>query len=484
VTLNGDTTPESDETFFANLSGVSGPGVTVVDDQAEVTILNDDVQELINGVAVTGLAGATGTQTNFIMNVPAGATNLAFTTSGGTGDADLYVRFGSAPTTTVYDCRGFLSGNNDSCSFPSPSAGTYYVMLNAYSTYSGAQIVGSYTPPPVSLSISDVSKAEGNSGTTVVTFTVSLSAVSASPVTYDIATGNNTASSASDYVAKSLIGETIPAGQLSRTFTVNVNGDTTVEANESFKVNLSNPGGATILDGSANGHILNDDGAALTINDLSIQEGNSGTKVATFTVRLLAASASNVSFDIATGGGTATAGVDYVAKSLIGEIIPAGQLSKTFTVTIKGDLAREQNETFKATLSNVTNATLLRIQGQVTVLNDDGPLLTVSNASVSEGNSGTKVMTFTINLVRPSTLPVTYNIGTVSETATATVDYVGKNLLGETIPAGMLSKTFTVTIKGDVTVEANETFSVRLSQATGGATILDGYGQGTITNDD
>ncbi|CAG0937081.1 Xanthomonalisin [Thermoflexales bacterium] len=99
---------------------------------------------LQNGVPVTNLSGSQGSQTNFTMNVPAGASNLSFVISGGTGDADLYVRFGAAPTTGTYDCRPYLNGNNETCSFASPQVGTYYVMLVAYTSYSGVSLVGSY----------------------------------------------------------------------------------------------------------------------------------------------------------------------------------------------------------------------------------------------------------------------------------------------------------------------------------------------------
>ncbi len=100
---------------------------------------------LTNGVAKTGLAGSTGSQLNFTMVVAAGASNLKFVMSGGTGDADLYVRFGSAPTTSNYDCRSWVTGNNETCTITTAQAGTYYVMINAYSAYSGASLTGSYT---------------------------------------------------------------------------------------------------------------------------------------------------------------------------------------------------------------------------------------------------------------------------------------------------------------------------------------------------
>jgi hypothetical protein len=100
--------------------------------------------ELQNGVPVSGLSGTLGSQRFWTMSVPSGASNLQFQMSGGTGDADLYVRFGSAPTMTTYDCRPFASGNNETCSFASPAAGTWHVMIVGDDPYSGATLVGSY----------------------------------------------------------------------------------------------------------------------------------------------------------------------------------------------------------------------------------------------------------------------------------------------------------------------------------------------------
>ncbi|MBS0487885.1 MAG: pre-peptidase C-terminal domain-containing protein [Proteobacteria bacterium] len=100
---------------------------------------------LQNGVAVTGLSAATGGQLTYTMVVPAGATGLSFAISGGTGDADLYVKFGSAPTLSSYDCRPYVTGNSETCNISNVQAGTYYVMLNGYAAFSGVSLVGSYT---------------------------------------------------------------------------------------------------------------------------------------------------------------------------------------------------------------------------------------------------------------------------------------------------------------------------------------------------
>ncbi|MGJ8664481.1 MAG: S8 family peptidase [Marinicella sp.] len=102
---------------------------------------------LVNGTAKTGLSGASGSQTFYTLAVPAGATDLSFALSGGSGDADMYVRFGSAPTTSSYDCRPYRNGNNETCNISNVQAGTYHVMLRGYSSYSGTSLVGSFTPP-------------------------------------------------------------------------------------------------------------------------------------------------------------------------------------------------------------------------------------------------------------------------------------------------------------------------------------------------
>ncbi len=101
---------------------------------------------LQNGVAATGLNATKGNAVAYTMIVPAGATSLSFKITGSTGDADLYVKFGSAPTTSSYDCRPYLTGDNETCTISNVQAGTYYVMVNAYATYSGVSLTGSYTP--------------------------------------------------------------------------------------------------------------------------------------------------------------------------------------------------------------------------------------------------------------------------------------------------------------------------------------------------
>jgi hypothetical protein len=224
------------------------------------------------------------------------------------------------------------------------------------------------------LSVNDVSLNEGNAGTTSFTFTVSLSAP-AGPggVTFDIATADGTATQPSDYTQKSLTAQTIPAGSSTYSFTVLVNGDTTPEVNETFFVNVTNVTGAGITDGQGQGTIVNDDAAPnLTINDVTLAEGNAGTTTFTFTVSLSSpAPAGGTTFDIATANNTATAPSDYTAKSLTSQTIPAGSSTYTFDVLVNGDTTPEPNETFFVNVTNVTNAIVTDGQGLGTITNDD-----------------------------------------------------------------------------------------------------------------
>jgi vibriolysin len=101
---------------------------------------------LTNGVAKTGLSGASGSETFYYLDVPASKAS-SFVLSGGTGDADLYVKAGSAPTTSSYDCRPYLSGNNETCNITAKTVNTrIYVMLRGYTSYASTSLKGSYTP--------------------------------------------------------------------------------------------------------------------------------------------------------------------------------------------------------------------------------------------------------------------------------------------------------------------------------------------------
>ncbi|HEX5754345.1 MAG TPA: M4 family metallopeptidase [Archangium sp.] len=115
------------------------------------------IDPLTNGVTVTGISGG---KKYYALQVPAGQASLVFDISGGTGDADMHVKFGALPTTSSYDCRPYASGNTENCSFTNPAAGTWYVFLNPYSAFSGVTLKGTYggtgsSGTPVTLTIND-----------------------------------------------------------------------------------------------------------------------------------------------------------------------------------------------------------------------------------------------------------------------------------------------------------------------------------------
>ncbi|HSI00225.1 MAG TPA: Calx-beta domain-containing protein, partial [Reyranella sp.] len=257
-------------------------------------------------------------------------------------------------------------------------------------------IVNDDTAPAPTLSIGDASFSEGSAATPGRgTFTVTLSAASAAPVSVNFATANGTALAGSDYVAQSGM-LTFAAGETSKTITVTAVGDAVVEANESLSVVLSNPAGATLARATGAGTIVNDDTAptpALGISDASFNEGSAAAPGhATFTVTLSAAATAPVTVNFATANGTALAGSDYVATS--GTLtFAAGETSKTITVNAIGDAVVEPNEGFTVVLSNPAGATLADATGAATIVNDDVappvlPTLGIADASAIEGNPG------------------------------------------------------------------------------------------------
>jgi len=335
--------------------------------------------------------------------------------------------------------------------------------------------------PTASITVSPSSVSED--GATNLTYTVSLDQAAQSAVSVAFSVGG-TATSGTDYAAVSspLV---IAAGQTSGTITINPTADSTVEPDETVVISLAAGSGYSVgSPNSATGTILNDDQPSLSINDVSLSEGDAGTSNATFTVSLSQpAGAGGVSFDIATADGTATAGVDYVASSLTGQTIPAGSSSATFTVLVNGDTLNEPNETFFVNVSNVTGATVADAQGQGTIVNDDAqPALSIDDVSVNEGNSGTTTATFTVSLSAASGQTVSVNYATADGTATAGSDYVARS--GTlTFAPGVTAQGVAITVNGDTAVEPNETFSVGLSGASN-ASIARATGTGTILNDD
>jgi hypothetical protein len=223
------------------------------------------------------------------------------------------------------------------------------------------------------LSISNVSQAEGNSGTTAFTFTVTSSNVIASVINVDYATANGTATAGSDYQATS--GQlVIPAGQGSKTITVDVFGDGTQEPDETFFVNLSAPGNATIANDHGTGTIINDDSPAaptvqFTQASYSVQEDLGAV---TITVTRTGDTSGPVSVDYSTADGTATQKSDYEISA--GTLsFASGETSKPLTVLINEDMYIEGNEVFSLSLTNAIGASLGPQNTASVTISDDVP---------------------------------------------------------------------------------------------------------------
>lgn len=293
-----------------------------------------------------------------------------------------------SPGATVVDFVGYGTGVScfEGAATPAPSNTTAVLRALNGCTDTDANNTNFATGAPnprnsaapanicTNISVNSVTLSEGNAGTTTFNFTVTLSAALGVATTFDIATADGTAIAGSDYVAKALTGQTIPAGSTTYSFTVDVNGDTLPETNETFSVALSNVSPSSLIVVSPGiGTITNDDAAPnLSINNVSLNEGDAGTTSFTFTVSLSApAPAGGVTFDIATANGTASAGSDYAAQSLTAQTIPAGSSTYTFTVLVNGDTVAEPSETFAVNVSNIVGAIGVTTSGTGTIVNDD-----------------------------------------------------------------------------------------------------------------
>jgi uncharacterized protein (TIGR03437 family) len=576
VTVNGDTLVESNETFFVNITNVSGASVN--DSQGQGTIQNDDTPSLVISQVYPGGGLSSATYTNdfielynrgtttidlsitpysaqflsttgstwvktdlttgvispgryFLIREAGGATGASLPTADATGTINLtsttdgkvalvfgatllagscpgddgtqpfnptnladLVGYGGTATTANHCYEGtgpsaFTLGNNTIADFR--KAGGCVDTSDNASDFFTAQPSPRNSSAPIGdckpeITINDVTLTEGNSGTANATFTVTLSATSAQTVKVDFATADGTASAPSDYQANSGT-LTFNPGDLTKTITVLVNGDTMDEPNETFFVNLSNALNAVILDSQGQGTINDNDAApSVSINDVTVTEGNSGTTSATFTVTLSAASGFTVTVNYAAADSTATAGSDYQAASGTVTFNP-GETSKPISVAVNGDPDFEPNESFFVNLSTPVNVTIADGQGVGTINNDDPlpptPNFFIDDVNISEGDSGTKTANFTVTLNPAANQQVTVQYATANGTATAGSDYQSSS--GTlTFATGETSKPVSITINGDTLVEPDETFFINLSNPSAGTNLGDPQGVGTIQNDD
>ncbi|HID21913.1 MAG TPA: hypothetical protein EYP14_05875, partial [Planctomycetaceae bacterium] len=344
--------------------------------------------------------------------------------------------------------------------------------------------IGAFEVNDYVVSIQDLTHVEGDTGSTPFVFTVVLDRASVETVTVDYVVEPDTARVGEDFLAQE--GTVIFApGELTKTITVQVNGDTTPEPTETFNVRLTGAVNATIADDLAVGTILNDD-AAISIDDVAETEGDVGSKTFVFTVTLSAPSVETITVDYQTTDGTATvADGDYQGTSGTLTFAP-GELQKTIAVTVFGDTTVEPNETFFVDLTGSRDSAgnavpFAKNQGVGTIQNDE-TAISIGDVTLQEGDTGFTDFVFNVTLNQPNGLPITVDWTTTDGTANSGSDYVAAS--GQVLfNPGEMVKTITVQVIGDVRFEPDETFFVNLSNPVNAA-LSDQEGLGTIQNDD
>ncbi|MFN8445016.1 MAG: LamG-like jellyroll fold domain-containing protein [Caldilineaceae bacterium] len=284
-----------------------------------------------------------------------------------------------------------------------------------------------------------------------------------------------------DLVFAGLQGET-------RRFTVRVYGDAKIENDETFGVYLAEatPFASDVMSGSLilasepqTATILNDDMIFVSVGDVTLEEA---AQVASFPVSLSVVNGVTTTIDYTTSAGSAQAGEDYVTTPGLLTLPPNTQYG-VITVTVKDDDLLEARESFSLTLSSPQPSdvvALLDAVGEATILNDDLPLLTISDSTVEEGAGNAK---FIVSLSGVSEKDVQVSYKTVNLTATAGSDY--NAILSNTllIPAGAISATITVPIVEDLLEEAPESFQVVVSNPVN-VVISDGTALGMILDNE
>ncbi|MBN3875043.1 Calx-beta domain-containing protein [Nostoc sp. JL23] len=509
-TINPDDLPENAETVVLNFGTPIGADLATITETTLNIAANDAIQYAISTPTSTLTEGNSGTEAVSFTVTRSGGIGVASTIDyafsgaaifgsdynniqvmgGGTAvSGTLSFAVGETTKTITADILGdnTLELNEDiTVILSNPSLITGAPNSTITNSSATVNIINDDSQPTIS--ISDVSVIEGNTGATANTnFTISLSNPNSQQVTVNFNTVDGTAQIAdSDYNSASGT-ITFNPGETSKTLSIGVVGDNKFETDETFSVNLLGATNAAIADNLGVATIINDDNQpTISISDVSVSEGNTGTTTnANFIVTLSNASYQQVTVNYNTNDGTAqVADSDYNSAYGIITFNP-GETSKTLSIGIIGDNKSETDETFSVNLLGATNAAIADSLGVYTIIDDDSqPTITISDVSVTEENTGTTTnANFTISLSNPSYQQVTVNYNTSDGTAkTSDSDY---NAASGTIVfnPGETTKTLGIGVIGDSKAETNETFSVNLFGATN-TTITDSLGVATITNDD
>ncbi|MHA7129207.1 Calx-beta domain-containing protein [Algoriphagus namhaensis] len=394
------------------------------------------------------------------------------------------------PPTATDNCGGSVTVSNNA-TLPITSAGATVVTWsyddgNGNVTFQNQNVIINAN----SLSISDVAQIEGNSGTTVFSFQVSLfSPAPAGGATVDFATVDGTASAGSDYLANNGT-LSFAVGESSKTIDITVNSDEIVEADEVFTIVLTNPTGTGIVlgDASATGTITNDDAAAVTIADVAVNED---TGMATLSAMLDNGVQGGFEVDISTSDGTATTiDLDYTSlnASTIRFLGNPGEI-QTIQISLGVDSKVEADETILVAMNNLSGTSLpvyITDGATVTILNDDQTLVTIADQSGQEDNGA-----ITLTLTLGNAVQGGFSVDVSSSDGSATVsdgDYVSVNqTISFTGNAGEM-RMLTLLPTADSKIEQDETVSISMSNLiatvlSGAIDITDGATV-TILNDD
>lgn len=522
VVVNGDTKVELDEIFNVALSNVaaggrsvaiSGPGIGSIINDDSATLAIDDVvlaegdfgttsaifTVTLDGEVDTLLNVDYATQADSASDADADYVDSTGTLTFAPNLAGPQTRTLAVPVTGdtkveldesfLVDLSNLLAGGRDI-------------------TFTDAQGTGVITNDDTgTISINDVALDEGDLGTTFFTFTVTLDAEVDTSVTVDFDTQDASASTGdADYVANtgnSLTFGGNSGGSQTQTVSVAVPTDRKVELDETFLVNLSNIMAAgrsiSIGDGQGIGTIQNDDSATLSINDVALNEGDVGDSFFVFTVTLDNEVDTDVGVGYTTNDQTAASGDnDYIRASGVLNFPSGGNTqTQTLSVTANGDQKVELNEAFLVNLFNINaagrNVTFSDFQGIGTLVNDDSASISIDDISVSEGDAGPTLFTFTVTLDAETDTDVTFDVDTADQTTSATGDNDYTPIVGGSggfvanNGPGIQTHTIGVMVNGDEKVELDETFRMVLSNlVTNGRAIniVDGVGLATVTNDD
>ena len=498
VSVTGDTDSEADETVAVRLSGAVN--ATIATALGTGTILDQDGPPTVSlALSATEIpesgANASSTVTASLNRASAVDTTITVSATAGTNaDASNFSLTGSTLTIAAGDLTSTgsvtISAVDDADDEPNRT-----VVVSGQATNTD----GVNGPASLTLTIVDddglpglyldsPSVTEGDSGSTTMTYTVTLSPATASVVTVNYAdAGTGTAASGPDYTAIAAGTLTFAANETTRTIAVSVNGDTLDENDETVVVSLSNPSGASLGLATGTGTVRDDDSSSsLSIASETVTEGTGAATDLTFTVTLSAISARQVTVDYADAGtGTATSGQDYTAISSGTLTFAPGDISETVTVSVIGDTRDEDSETVAVTLSGVRGATIATATATGTITDDDAaPTLSIDSPAVAEGDSGATNLVFTVSLSAVSGKETSAEYADAGTgTATSGTDYTAVSGGAVVIAAGQSSGTITVAVTGDRTDESNETIDLRLSSPRN-ATIAAANGTGTIRDDD